>query len=998
MKFYYFVFVFFSLFFHGQQYASQWYGMDEGLPQNSIKDIIKDKYGFIWLSTDGGILRYDGKSFLLFNDFKIGSLSFKDFLGYGKDGEIICFNNGEKEGILISNRTVKVLPDPKLARTYSLTEKFQYKRFYKNSLINEFYPDVDYYYIKTNSGIYLFDNQQIEYKASNGSKKTVQQNFRHAFLKNAFEQNNVVYIGDPKNRRTMILRNGTLSYDNQPSLYNDPKTKIYWHQGTKQVFVINNDNIYISKVINGKPALTFLMRYKNIEELFLYCMFYDEESNKMYFGNVVKGLNIVNLSNFYVSQKNIPYSGEVCYEALPFTRNSVITKQGIEYFKDKTNELYSANPKYDKRYLVYDNSYNLLYVEFNKIHRRYKSTLYKKRDSIRFFGKSVEGLYKIGKNYVVNIPDYKWNYYLTVFPDDTFKKARNIFRFKENINFVTNYNNDLFYVGTSNGIYLLSLSKNKIVKYLAKDLPVKEIQQTRDGNFWFTTHNKGLYLLKNNEVIKMPEDKDGYMANAHHILEDRHGIFWISSNNGLFKVSKKMLLDYAQNKDSKVTYYRYTKENGFLNNEFNGSSNPSGNILENGEFVFPSMEGFVFFKPDEIKTYYPKSNQLFVERAKIGKENINFKDTLRIKSDYKNADIFIDIPYYYDVKNIYLEAKLENSGNNKWEEIKSDKKYSLSAVDPGNYTLLIRFLVGENGKFAYKRVYLEIKPFFYQTMLFKIFILLLIATAIVMIIQMRTNFLRIKNKKLKNNLYSTNQELKETSNNLEITKNKLKNEAEYQQKIMESISHDITTPVRFIALLSQKLSEAEDAKIQKKYFDGIYKTSEQLFKFTLGLKEYTELYKEENIFDEEEHSLYDLIEDKKLLFEEMASDNNTVIANLCDPQLKVKTNQNILSAIMHNLIDNAVKNTTDGRIVITTDFKNAQLEIGISDTGKGMSQSQIEYYSHVFESMETENFVFKNYGLGLHMVIQLSKKINAKISFHENTPKGTIVKIFLKID
>jgi len=998
MKFYYFIVIFFSLIAHGQRYASQWYGMDQGLPQNSIKDIIKDKYGFIWLSTDGGILRYDGTGFLLYNDFKIGSLSFKDFLEYGNNEGIVCFNNGEKEGVLISNRTVKVLPEEKISRTYSLTKKFQYKRFYKNSLINEFYPDVDYYYIKTNAGSYIFDNQQIEYKAQNKSRKTILQNFRHAFLKNAFEQNNVVYIGDPQNRRTMILRNGAVSYDNRPSLYNDPKTKIYWHQGTKQVFIINNDNIYISKVINGKPTLRFLMQYKNIEELFLYCMFYDEEANKMYFGNVVKGLNIVNLSHFYVSQKNIPYSGEVCYEALPFTANSVITKQGIEYYKDKTKEIYSANPKYDKRYLIYDDSQNLLYLEFNKIHRRYKSSQYQKRDSISFPGKSVEGLYKIGENYVINIPDYQWNYYLNVFPDATFKKARNIFRFKENINFVTGYNKDLFYVGTSNGIYLLSLSKNKVVKYLAKDLPIKEIQRTKDGNFWFTTYNKGFYLIKDNQAIRMPEDKNGYIASAHHILEDRHGIFWISSNNGLFKVSKKMLLDYAQNKNSKVTYYRYTKENGFLNNEFNGSSNPSGNILGNGEFVFPSMEGFVFFKPDEIKTYYPQKNQLYIERAKIGKTMINFKDTLRLKSDYKNADIFLDIPYYYDVENIYIEAKLESGGNNKWEEIKGDKKYTLANIDPGNYTLLIRFLIDENGKFAYKRISLEIKPFFYQTMLFKIFVLSLIVILIVMIIQMRTNFLRIKNKTLQNNLHSRNQELKETSNTLEITKNKLKNEAEYQQKIMESISHDITTPVRFIALLSQKLSEAEDAKIQKKYFDGIYKTSEQLFKFTLGLKEYTELYKEENIYDEEEHSLRDLIEDKKLLFEEMASDNGTTITNLCDPDLNVRTNQNILSAILHNLIDNAVKNTTDGEIIISAVVKNAQLEIGISDTGKGMSQSQIEYYSHVFESMETENFVFKNYGLGLHMVIQLSKKIHAKISFHENTPKGTIVKIFLKID
>jgi K+-sensing histidine kinase KdpD len=92
-----------------------------------------------------------------------------------------------------------------------------------------------------------------------------------------------------------------------------------------------------------------------------------------------------------------------------------------------------------------------------------------------------------------------------------------------------------------------------------------------------------------------------------------------------------------------------------------------------------------------------------------------------------------------------------------------------------------------------------------------------------------------------------------------------------------------------------------------------------------------------------------------------------------------------------------LKNTTAGKILITT-FVNedAQVEIEISDTGEGMTETQIEYYSYVFESMKTENFVFKNYGLGLHMVVQLSKKINATLNFLKNTPKGTIVKIFLK--
>jgi signal transduction histidine kinase/ligand-binding sensor domain-containing protein/CheY-like chemotaxis protein/AraC-like DNA-binding protein len=41
--------------------------IDNGLPHNFIDDIFKDSRGFIWISTAGGLARYDGYDFLIFN-------------------------------------------------------------------------------------------------------------------------------------------------------------------------------------------------------------------------------------------------------------------------------------------------------------------------------------------------------------------------------------------------------------------------------------------------------------------------------------------------------------------------------------------------------------------------------------------------------------------------------------------------------------------------------------------------------------------------------------------------------------------------------------------------------------------------------------------------------------------------------------------------------------------------------------------------------------------
>ena len=40
--------------------------IENGLPQNSVFSIVKDKYGFMWFGTWGGAVRYDGNTCKVF--------------------------------------------------------------------------------------------------------------------------------------------------------------------------------------------------------------------------------------------------------------------------------------------------------------------------------------------------------------------------------------------------------------------------------------------------------------------------------------------------------------------------------------------------------------------------------------------------------------------------------------------------------------------------------------------------------------------------------------------------------------------------------------------------------------------------------------------------------------------------------------------------------------------------------------------------------------------
>ncbi|RXM41206.1 hypothetical protein BOQ62_01300 [Chryseobacterium sp. CH21] len=845
MRVWAFIFACIYLNVSGQHHTSTWYNIDNGLPQSSAKAIVKDKYGFIWISTENGLVRYDGSSFITFNNFRVNNLHFGEFTGDPHLDSITVLNNFQENKIIIKNRFPKLSSLVEADKmTYSNGTDVVY-RIANNIITSNFYNDVQYFIPLKNSVYRFTEKKEIIYKEGKKEIK-VPIPFTNKDLNYAFVLNDRLFINDLKKRKTYSIYKGNLSISEKPTLFNHPDTKIYWQQINNQTFVINHDNIYLLEGNEKDLRLKFLVKFEEIGNHSYCSMFYDKDFNKLYLGTLNNGLNILQLSNFHVSRKEADFSNNVYFASLPFSKSTIITEDGTEFGKNGivNKHLFGSNDNY---LMMYDNSGNILVRNRNSIIRFYKNSGYKEKDST-FINKGLETFMKSGNLYGTTFTNLSGTQ-LHLYRKDLFAKPDFKYNFKSYVNIFHQYSDHEILTGNSDGLYSISL-ENNTVKPLIKNIHVKNIIKTKDNLIWITTHKNGFYLFRNHKLIKMPNDRNDHLQAAHYILDDQNGSYWISSNNGLFKVPKKQLLQYAENRKAPVYYYRFTKKDGFLTNEFNGSSEPNAYALENGDFVFPSMDGFVFFNPNSIQTYYPKRNEIFIERVKIGNsEPQYFHELLDLKNDYKTADVFIDIPYFSNLENLYIEAKISGKENSEWEQITTGKdlKYTISNLAPGEYALSVRVLISPDGKYEENTIRFKIEPLFYQTILFRVSASIIILIIIIVIVQLTTNFLRIKNKALKQIVRNKNSELKETSLHLEAVKSNLQKETEYQKKLVETISHDITTPIRFIAMLSQKLHESDDVELQKKYFDSIYKSSEQLYQFTLNLKEYTELYKAENI-------------------------------------------------------------------------------------------------------------------------------------------------------
>lgn len=991
----FFLFFFFTIY--SQKYSIQLYNTDNGLPQNSVKDIIKDKYGFIWLTTENGIVRYDGTNFLVYKNFPLPSQRFTYFYGHPEKDSIYTTGDFQKT-VLVHAKFPKVAKPLKNFTTFLTKDNSHYLLYCSNF---SYAATSVNFYINFKEGRYYLKENILTYV---DSQSKTEENLKIKPLYNntprIFAINEMLFYIDFQSKKVMKIERGKITGSYHIPLFMDAKTKILWSQVNNQVFIVNKNTIYSCSYEKGELKISKLFHLNKVNDENFISAYYDTSYKKFYLGSSTDGLQIISLTDFTAVTRPPSKPESNFYSLLPFSSSSVITPFGEIYDRNG----FVANQKIKNAnsfFLAYDHSGNIITQKANDIVIYQKAAFYKdtvciKNFSLKDFFFDQNNYYALFSELKINkFPEYKG--ILTVYKDKSFKYPERKIVINNEPTKLIKFDQDHVLVGTAKALYKVSLKTNEIYNLTSEnELFIRNIIQSKDGNFWIMTLGKGFYLLKNDRLIKMPYDANNNISSSHTILEDSKSFFWIPTNNGLYRVSESQLLQYIQNKKSKVNYYRFSKDSGFNTNEFNGGSNICGSRLENGEFVLPSLNGLIFFNPLNVSIYYPKN--MYIERAIIDNKQEYFKENLYLKQESNRVDIFIDVPYYSNPDNLVIEAKLSGMPNAKWEPIGKDGKFSISNLGYGNHTFVVKMLVSDKGKFIYKKVNIIIQPYFYQTLWFKIITFTLILLLLYFLIRWRINFLKKRNHELEEIINSRTKSLSDTVEKLEITKTKLHKEIEQQKKLIGTISHDITTPVKFIAMTTKEVLDKNDFNEQriKKILNSVYKSSDQLYNFTLTLKEYADIYSHYRSDETELYSLYQLIEEKKILFSEIAENNNTVIINNVDQSLLIWISKNILSAIIHNLIDNSVKYTRNGSITIENISEGENITLLITDTGIGMDENKIEYYTRLQDNIENEKLLLQKYGMGLHLVLQLLQMIQGKIVFTKNKLQGTSFKLILK--
>lgn len=266
-------------------------------------------------------------------------------------------------------------------------------------------------------------------------------------------------------------------------------------------------------------------------------------------------------------------------------------------------------------------------------------------------------------------------------------------------------------------------------------------------------------------------------------------------------------------------------------------------------------------------------------------------------------------------------------------------------------------------------------------------------------VEERTAELRTANSMLQNEI----QEREQVQRELAVARDQALESLHAKNQILANISHDARTPLTLIMLRCEMAQIGMYGEISTKArtaFDEIMDGAKQLINFMTNMLTEAQLSRGSVKFTSEAFDPAALVEGLTKSMEPLAKRKGIELrlerqAGLPSNLLGDTTR---LKQIVTNLVDNAVKFTSKGEVVVTVSLQEAPMwMIEVRDTGPGIPADALnrifEAFWQVDGSVTRESN--RGVGLGLSIVHQLVDRMGGQIQLESEVGKGSTFRVLL---
>jgi signal transduction histidine kinase/ligand-binding sensor domain-containing protein len=253
---------------------------------------------------------------------------------------------------------------------------------------------------------------------------------------------------------------------------------------------------------------------------------------------------------------------------------------------------------------------------------------------------------------------------------------------------------------------------------------VRALKQDDDGTLWIGTYDSGLGRFKEGRFTRYTTQEGLFDNGVFQILADDFGWLWMSCNRGIYRVRKQELSDFAAGKISTVTSISFGKSDGMENVECNGGRWPAGIRARDGRLWFPTMGGVAVIDPATVTTN-AQPPPVVIEAARIDNRVVtpelfqsalrNPNGALQLAPRQNNFEIQYTALSFINAETLKFKYKLEGQDPD-WVEAGTRRTAYYSYLPPGDYTFRV-IAANRDGVWntAGQSLRISVLPAFYRT-------------------------------------------------------------------------------------------------------------------------------------------------------------------------------------------------------------------------------------------------------------------------------------------
>lgn len=211
----------------------------------------------------------------------------------------------------------------------------------------------------------------------------------------------------------------------------------------------------------------------------------------------------------------------------------------------------------------------------------------------------------------------------------------------------------------------------------------------------------------------------------------------------------------------------------------------------------------------------------------------------------------------------------------------------------------------------------------------------------------------------------------------------------FRNDFINNFSHEFKTPIVSIRGFAKQLSKGNLSEEQKnEYIDIIINESDRLASMSSNILLLTKFENQQMVTDKTEFFLDEQIRKIILLTEKQWTKKN-IEFDLELNEIKYYTNEEMISHIWLNILNNAIKFTPENGTISVKCFRDdSDIIVKISDTGIGMDEATQKRIFDKFYQGDASHTGIGN-GLGLPLAKRVVTLCGGKISVKSETGKGT---------